>query len=119
MDRSEADPHGVQQLLAILRRQQDGGAGDAMERAGGSHALRRGGDAEPQRQGAQQQHQSSAKSVAPSADDTASTRPDSSSREDLRYISFAQALPHLTQLSKDRSFLQALLDLKVGGFGCE
>lgn len=35
------------------------------------------------------------------------------SREDLRYISFAQALPHLTRLAKEDTFLAALLRLKV------
>lgn len=34
--------------------------------------------------------------------------------DDLRHASFAQALPHLTQLSKDESFLKELLALKVG-----
>lgn len=34
-------------------------------------------------------------------------------REDVRYISFAQALPHLTRLSRNEAFLSALLRLKV------
>lgn len=33
--------------------------------------------------------------------------------EDLRYISFAQALPHLSKLSKDDKFLEQLLAIKV------
>lgn len=33
--------------------------------------------------------------------------------EDLRYISFAQALPHLSRLSKDDKFLEQLLAIKV------
>ncbi|PWN34816.1 uncharacterized protein FA14DRAFT_122309, partial [Meira miltonrushii] len=33
--------------------------------------------------------------------------------EDLRFISFAQALPHLTKLSKDDRFLEQLLAIKT------
>lgn len=76
---SNSDPHGVQQLLALLRRQQDG------------------------QQVAQPGHRGAETSSLGKAEE----------KEDLRYMTFAQALPHLTKLSKDEKFLRSLLEMKV------
>lgn len=77
---SNSDPHGVQQLLALLRRQQDG-----------------------QQVAQPEDHQGAEASSLGKAEE----------REDLRYMTFAQALPHLTKLSKDENFLRSLLEMKV------
>jgi hypothetical protein len=84
LDSQKEDPHGVQKLLALLRSQQDGG-------------------------GSEQQQ----KPVAVEAQSSRKDSIEAKSDEDIRYVSFAQALPHLTRLSKDEVFLAALLRLKV------
>lgn len=93
-DAQDEDPHGVRKLLALLRTQQD-----KNESNGPPSSV-------------QQQGQSSNLSINnPPTPAVISQEPPKN--EDVRYISFAQALPHLTRLSKDEGFLAALLRLKV------
>lgn len=114
----DADPHGVQKLLELLRSQQDGKASPIAEKdatvnetsnshASSSAAIEQpnGPHASSSTTGWQAELQRLKRSGA---------LPTQSSGQDLRHISFAQALPHLTQLSKNDNFLRQLMLLKVG-----
>ena len=87
------DPHGVQRLLAMLRTQQDSAP------TGSKPALP---SAQPSSSAGETLSELAGADGVPVE-----------GREDVRYISFAQALPHLTRLSRNEAFLSALLRLKV------
>lgn len=114
------DPHGIQKLLNILRSQQDG---QVQENANGINVKR---DSQVQRSSSSPSFTRSEKTIEsePNRRSNAdllplvqqsikSTPSPADSREDLRFISFAQALPHLSKLSKDEKFLEQLLSIKV------
>ncbi|PWN88183.1 hypothetical protein FA10DRAFT_303172 [Acaromyces ingoldii] len=101
--KSTEDPHGVQALLATLRRQQE-------RPPAPSHPVEPfpSNEASKKRDGpAAQEHDEDSVASAKRQ------RTASSGSDNLRHVSLAQALPHLARLSKDESFLAALLKLKA------
>lgn len=113
------DPHGIQKLLNILRSQQDG---QVHENANGINVKRdnqvQNSSSTPsfnrlEKIESEPNRRSNADLLPLVQQSIKSTPSPADSREDLRFISFAQALPHLSKLSKDEKFLEQLLSIKV------
>lgn len=113
---SKDDPHGVQALLATLRRQQDRPPATAPAPVPAAPIPTKRDEpirAEYREEESAKRRRIDSKSPLPPSGASAGSGSSNSSSDNLRHVSLAQALPHLARLSKDEKFLAALLKLKA------